>query len=117
MSVFVPLVGKVFLVIGFLFVAVAAVGVLRLPDLYCRAHALGKAMTLGIICFLIALGCLVEDVAWWKIVVAIVFQFVTIPVASHLMCLVAYRCRVGRWSAKGWVAGEPSAGRGDPDPR
>jgi len=87
------------LLAGFFFVIVAAVGVLRLPDLYCRAHALGKAMTLGIICFLVALGLRVPDASWVKIGSAILFQFVTIPVASHLLCLVAYRRRVPRWTA------------------
>ncbi len=91
------------LLAGLFFVVVAAVGVLRLPDLYCRAHALGKAMTLGIIFLLLALGLRVEEASWLKIAIAIVFQFVTIPVASHLLCLAAYRRGVARWTAKGFV--------------
>jgi multicomponent Na+:H+ antiporter subunit G len=85
------------------FLLVAAVGVLRLPDSYCRAHALGKAMTLGIILLLLAMGLLIDELAWWKVGVAVVFQLVTIPMASHLFCLVAYRRRLRRWSAQGWV--------------
>lgn len=88
---------------GAFFLTVAAVGVAKLPDVYCRAHAVGKAMSLGIVLMLIALGVLVEQVAWWKIGVAVAFQLATIPVASHLFCLVAYRKRVRRWSAKGWT--------------
>lgn len=97
------LAGGFFLACGFFFVVVAALGMLRLPDLYCRAHALGKAMTMGIIFFLIALGVLVPEASWLKIGIAIVFQFVTIPVASHLLCLAAYRKRVRRWSSGGFV--------------
>lgn len=97
------LAGGLALLAGFFFVIVAAVGVLRLPDLYCRAHALGKAMTLGIIFMLIALGLFVPDASWLKIVVAIGFQFVMIPVASHLLCLVAYRKKVRRWGKGGFV--------------
>jgi len=99
MNLLSDLLAGTFLVAGFFFVVVAAIGVLRLPDLYCRAHALGKAMTLGIICFLLAFGLHVPDASWFKIGSAIVFQFVTIPVASHLLCLVAYRRRVARWTA------------------
>jgi len=88
---------------GAFFMIVAAVGVAKLPDVYCRAHAVGKAMTLGVILLLLALGVLVEAVAWWKVALAIAFQLATIPVASHLFCLVAYRKRVRRWSARGWT--------------
>lgn len=88
---------------GLFFLLVSALGVARLPDVYCRAHAVGKAMTLGVILLLLALGLLVESVAWWKIFLAIAFQLATIPVASHLFCLVAYRKRVRRWSATGWT--------------
>ena len=88
---------------GAFFMIVAAAGVAKLPDVYCRAHAVGKATTLGVLLLLLSLGVLVESVAWWKILLAMAFQFATIPVASHLFCLVAYRKRVRRWSSKGWT--------------
>lgn len=97
------LIGAGFLFTGLFFMVVAAVGVLRLPDLYCRAHALGKAMTLGLIFLLLALGWFVDEASWLKIGVAVLFQFVTIPVASHLLCLVAYRNRVRRWTKDGFT--------------
>lgn len=89
--------------VGVFFLIVAGVGVLRLPDAYCRSHALGKAMTLGIICLLLAMGIAIPGLSWWKVILAIGFQLVTIPVASHLFCLVAYRRRLRRWSGKGWM--------------
>jgi multicomponent Na+:H+ antiporter subunit G len=95
--------GGLLLAGGAFFMIVAAVGAARLPDVYCRSHGVGKAMTLGIILMLLALGVLVDAVAWWKIVLAIAFQLATIPVASHLFCLVAYKKKVRRWSAKGWT--------------
>ncbi len=94
--------GHSLLVAGLFFMVVAAIGIARLPDVYCRAHAVGKAMTLGVILMLLGLG-MALDVAWWKIWLAIAFQLLTTPVASHLFCLVAYRKRVRRWSARGWV--------------
>ncbi len=103
MNQLIDILGGLLLAGGLFFMVVAAVGTVRLPDVYCRSHGVGKAMTLGIILLLLGFGVLVEDAAWWKIVLAIVFQLATIPVASHLFCLVAYRKKVRRWSATGWV--------------
>lgn len=105
METFVQIIGLVLLVAGTFFAAVAAIGVARLPDVYCRAHAVGKALTLGIILLLLGYGVLVEDAPWWKIALAIAFQLATIPVASHLFCLVAYRKKVRRWAAGKWAKG------------
>jgi len=103
MMILIHVIGALCVVIGCFFMLVAGVGIIKFPDAYCRAHALGKAMTLGIIFLLLALGFLVESVAWWKVALGIGFQLVTIPVASHLFCLVAYRRKMPRWSSKGWV--------------
>jgi multicomponent Na+:H+ antiporter subunit G len=89
--------GMSFMLGGCFFIFVAALGTLRLPDVYCRSHAVGKAMTLGIMLVMIGYGLFVPGVPWLKIVVALLFQFVTIPVASHLLCLIAYRKGVRRW--------------------
>lgn len=103
MNLLIDIVGAVLFLGGVFFMMVAAVGTIKLPDVYCRSHGVGKAMTLGVTLLLLALGLTVESVAWWKVALAIVFQFATIPVASHLFCLVAYRKKVPHWSAKGWV--------------
>ena len=86
MSVFQLIAAGVCATGGAFFLFVAGVGVLRLPDAYCRCHALGKAMSLGVILLLMALGIVVSELAWWKIGAAILAQLVTIPVASHLFC-------------------------------
>jgi multicomponent Na+:H+ antiporter subunit G len=97
------LLAAVFSLAGSFFLLVAGIGILRLPDAYCRSHALGKAMTLGLSCLLIAMGCAIPGLAWWKVALAIAFQLVTIPVASHLFCLIAYKRRLPYWSARGWT--------------
>ena len=102
MSLFVDIVAGLFLVAGGFFMLVAGVGIIKFPDAYCRAHALGKAMTLGIMFILIAMGLLLDDLSWSKVLVGIGFQLVTIPVASHLFCLAAYRRKIRRWTANGW---------------
>jgi multicomponent Na+:H+ antiporter subunit G len=83
---------------GALLILVAAIGVLRLPDVLCRSHAVAKAMTLGI--FLMLLGLWVhqgEEQPAMKILLAIFFQLVTIPVASHLIGLLAFEHELPRW--------------------
>lgn len=103
MTLFVDIVAFLCMLLGGFFLVVAGAGVIRFPDAYCRAHALGKAMTLGVIFLLLALGFMVDGIPWWKIGLGILFQLVTMPVASHLFCLIAYRRKLKRWSADGWV--------------
>jgi multicomponent Na+:H+ antiporter subunit G len=74
------------------FMLIGAYGLLRLPDVYCRAHALGKAMTFGISLLLLGLApSLLARDAGVKLFLAFAFQFATIPVASHLIALLSYR--------------------------
>jgi len=62
----------------------------RFPDLFCRAHALTKSMTLGIVLNLIGMWVYLSDhEIGLKLVIAIVFQFLTIPIASHIIDLVS----------------------------
>ena len=76
---------------GALLVLVAMIGTVRFPDLFCRAHALGKGLTLGL---MVLLGGLwldpTTDVSGLKILAAIFFQFVTLPVASHLLTRLSF---------------------------
>lgn len=90
------LLGTIVMLGGCFFFVIAAVGTINLPDIYCRSHALGKATTLGIMLLLIGYGLRVPEVSWVKIVAIVVFQAVTVPVSSHLFCLIAYRKGIGR---------------------
>jgi len=88
------------LIAGAVFMLVAAVGILRLPDVFCRAHAVAKAMTLGIALLILASLLVVDDPEEVKGFLAIGFQFLTIPVASHLFTLVGRRHGVPQWRPK-----------------
>ncbi len=83
---------------GALLILVSAVGVLRLPDLLCRLHAVAKALTLGIFLMLLGLWVYLDDEqAALKILLAIFFQVVTIPTGSHLIGLLAFQKDIPRW--------------------
>lgn len=89
------------LITGSALMFVAAVGLVRLPDILCRSHAVAKALTLGI--FLVLFGLWMElDEAYTglKIALAIMFQVVTIPVASHLVGLLAFQKNLPRWKPR-----------------
>lgn len=86
------------LVLGTGLVLTAGIGLLRLPDLFCRSHAVAKASSLGIFLLLIALWLhLAPDVSGLKLLLAIFFQIVTIPVSSHLVGMLAQEKRAPRW--------------------
>ncbi len=62
----------------------ATLGLVRLPDLYARAHATSKADTLGVLFAVVAAGATygpTEETL--KLVVLLVFVLVTTPTATH----------------------------------
>ena len=80
-------------IVGFL----SAIGFLRLPDVYNRAHALSKSATLGVLCVLVGtflVFLFVEGYFSIKLFLGIFFVFLTSPVSSHVICRAAYRSHV-----------------------
>ena len=71
---------------GALLALIAAVGVLRLPDLLSRMHAATKPQVLGLWLVLIGLGFrLREPEAIGVLVLVGLFQLLTTPVANHML--------------------------------
>ncbi len=67
-------------------ILIAMIGTIRLPDVFCRSHSLGKGLTLGLTLLLTGLWIdLGADAAGLKIPAAIFFQFLTLPVSAHLV--------------------------------
>ena len=86
------------LVVGAIFSLLAAVGIVRMPDLYLRMHSSTKAGTLGVGCLFGA--CAVHFGEIWVILQAALvvgFLFLTAPIASHLIARAAYFERVSLW--------------------
>jgi multicomponent Na+:H+ antiporter subunit G len=77
---------------GALFSLIAAIGVLRLPDLYTRLHAASKAGAIGAGLVFLALAMASFDGAViLRAVLGIVFLLLSTPVAAHLLARAAYR--------------------------
>lgn len=80
-----------FLLGGFFFLIVGVVGLLRLPDVYTRMHAMGKCDTLGTGMVLIGLMLLIGDITNITKLVLIGAMIATInPVITHLIAKTAY---------------------------
>ncbi|WP_264804808.1 monovalent cation/H(+) antiporter subunit G [Cytobacillus sp. NCCP-133] len=90
----------VFILLGAFLSLVAAYGVIRLPDVYTRNHAASKAATLGVMSVL--LGSLIffyvkDGYFNSRVLLGIVFIFMTSPVAGHLISRAAYNSGVKLW--------------------
>jgi multicomponent Na+:H+ antiporter subunit G len=100
------------LVLGALFMLLAAVGLVRLPDLYLRMSATSKAATLG--ASLVLLGAAVHfgtAAVAGRALVVVFFLFLTAPVAAQMIGRAGYRRKSPLW--EGTTADElADAGRG-----
>ena len=85
-------IGNVLIALGAILVLLAGVGIIRFPDVFCRANASTKAAGLGVACLLAGAGLVIGTVeAGVKVAIAIVLQFATAPVSGHVMGRAAYR--------------------------
>ena len=86
------------LVVGAAFIALASLGLARLPDVYLRMHSVAKAGTLGCGLLLVGVALAIPDLGVaLRALGAIVFLFVTAPVASHLIGRAAHRTGAEQW--------------------
>ena len=77
--------------LGTAFALVAAVGILRMPDLYTRLHAAGTAGTLGAICALLAGAVYAGDTGVTvRVLMVIGFLLMTFPIAAHRIARAGY---------------------------
>jgi multicomponent Na+:H+ antiporter subunit G len=84
------------ILIGTIFSFLSAVGLIRLPDIYTRAHALSKGSTIGVLFTLVGtfLFFVLEGFFSIRLFLGIFFVFLTAPVAGHIIVRAAYRSNV-----------------------
>ncbi|BAM01416.1 Na(+)/H(+) antiporter subunit G [Caldilinea aerophila DSM 14535 = NBRC 104270] len=71
---------------------VSAIGIVRLPDVFSRMHAGGKASTVGISAMLLAAGFyFFEEFLFYRMILLITLLFMTLPIATSAMSRAAYR--------------------------
>lgn len=80
----------IFLILGSLFTLVAAFGIIRLPDVYMRMHAITKASSLATIFFILAVTVAYPG---WRVMfgglLLVAFVIATAPVSTHVLAGVS----------------------------
>lgn len=80
------------------FMLLAAVGVVRMPDVYSRLQVTTKASTLGAGLVLLAVAFHFADTAiFTRVLLGIAFLALTQPIAAHMIGRAAYINRVEMW--------------------
>lgn len=88
-----------FVLFGLFFTFVSMAGVLRLPDVYSRAHTASQADTLGAGFGLAAVALTVGwEGAGFKSVILLFFIFVTNPTAAHGIARAAFEEGIVPWT-------------------
>jgi multicomponent Na+:H+ antiporter subunit G len=86
------------MITGGAFLLLAAIGIIRMPDLYSRIQAATKAATLGVGCIILALAIHFVDLGITvRALLVIAFLFLTQPVAAHMIGRAAYFVGVPLW--------------------
>jgi multicomponent Na+:H+ antiporter subunit G len=81
----------ILIIIGATLMFPAALGIVRLPDIYMRISAATKAATLGAGCLLLAVAVHFRDPGvTGRAIAVIIFIFLTSPVGAHMLGRAAY---------------------------
>jgi len=89
----------ILLVAGAFFAFAGVLGLIRMPDCFCRMQSSTNIATMGMIaailgCFVYALAFLKNGGIAVKLIVLAVFIMVTNPISSHAIAKAAYRIGV-----------------------
>jgi len=90
------LAGDIFLLIGAAFAFLAALGLLRMPDVYNRLQAGTKSITLGSLAIIIGVG--IHHPGWWAnlLIIAVMILF-TNPVGSSAIARASLLAGLRPW--------------------
>jgi multicomponent Na+:H+ antiporter subunit G len=84
--------------LGALLILIAAIGLVRMPDLYLRISVTTKAATLGVGLLLLCTGLYFSEVSITTRAIAIVFfLLLTAPIGAHLIGRSSYFTGVPLW--------------------
>ena len=94
----ISIIGLIFIGIGLAFDFFGCLGLVRLPDVYCRLQAATKCVTLGTCSILFGTFLIVGfNAAGLKSLLCVIFIILTAPVAAHTIARGAHRAGVKLW--------------------
>lgn len=80
------------LMLGSLLALIAAIGVLRFPDLLTRMHSATKPQVLGLLLVLLGIGLRLRDTeATGVLFLVALSQLITSPIATHMVGRASFR--------------------------
>jgi len=85
------------ILIGSIISVISAFGIIRFPDVYSRAHAATKSSTLAVLITLVGAFLyflMIDGTVSVRLILGIVFVFITSPTAGHLIIRAAYKSNV-----------------------
>ncbi len=98
----------IILIGGLIFFTGGAIGIIRLPEFYCRLHAAGQLDTMGILWTMAALALYILDdfsigsiFTSLKIILIVFFLFITSPTATHAIVDAGVRAGLSPWNKGG----------------
>ncbi len=87
----------ILLIVGALLATVAAIGIVRFPDVLSRMHAATKPQTVGLLLILAGLALRLQDLSDITVLCLIAaFQLSTAPVSAHMVGRAAFRTGLAR---------------------
>lgn len=91
----------IFLLGGLFFLTVTCVGIIRLPDVYSRIHAVGKSETLGLMLVMVGLAIYHGfEINSAKLIMILLFVVFANPTATHVITRAAIRSGLQPWTLK-----------------
>jgi multicomponent Na+:H+ antiporter subunit G len=107
-------VGGISVALGGIFMAIGALGMVRMPDVFTRLHAASVADSLGVGLILIGLALIAGfTLVSVKLLLLLLFISLTSPAATHAVARAALHAGVRPLDAKGQRIEEPQ-GEGEP---
>lgn len=101
----IDIIAGLLVVLGLLFFTGGAVGIIRMPDFYSRLHPAGKLDTMGLFMSMLGLALytvqsfsLPDVLTGLKIILIVVFVFITSPTATHAIVDAGVRAGLEPWT-------------------
>lgn len=91
-------ISAILLITGSIFTLIAAIGIIRFPDIYMRKSASAKASTFGV--SLIALSIILVNfsiIVAIKVLAILFLLFLTIPIGSQVLARASIKMKIKFW--------------------
>ena len=103
----------IFIVLGLFFFTGGSIGILRFPDFYSRLHPAGKLDSMGLLMTMTGMALytaqefsLAALLTALKIMLIVIFVFITSPTATHAIVDAGVRAGLEPWTVSGKKVGK-----------